>query len=175
MNHFEFFGLPVALNVDEAALRRAYLLNSKKFHPDYHTLSDETIQNNALELSSRNNDAFHILSDPDKRLRYVLELYGILGSETENAPLPKDFLMEMMDINEALADLQLEPDAARFEETVNKVQLLENELKESVQSQLDSWNIISGRVEDLLPLRDYFFKRRYLLRIKENLSTFAPA
>ncbi|MDX1909842.1 MAG: iron-sulfur cluster co-chaperone HscB C-terminal domain-containing protein [Saprospiraceae bacterium] len=175
MNHFEFFGLPVALQVDEAALRRAYLLNSKKFHPDFHTLSDEVRQNEALELSTRNNEAFHILSDSDKRLRYVLELYGLLGENMENAPLPPDFLMEMMDINEALADLQFEYETDRFNETVKKVQSLENELKKNVQALLDHWNAASGNVEALLPLRDYFFKRRYLLRIKENLSTFAAA
>jgi molecular chaperone HscB len=175
MNHFEFFGLPLALQVDEAALRRAFLLNSKKFHPDFHTLSDAVQQNEALELSTRNNEAFQTLSDPDKRLRYVLELYGLLGTDTENSALPQDFLMDMMDINEALADLQFDFDETRMRQTVAQIQTIEADLKAEMQPLMDHWNAASGRVEDLLPLRDYFFKRRYLLRIKENLSTFAAA
>lgn len=175
MNHFEFYGLPVSFAVDEAAVRRIYLLNSKKYHPDFHTLSDETEQTRVLELSTRNNEAFKTLSDADNRVRYVLEIKGLLGKEHENQRLPQEFLMEMMDINEALMELEFDFDQARFEATLKSVQLLENELETQIEPVLSSWTENTGTAADLLLVQEYFFKKRYLLRIKENLSKFAPA
>ncbi len=175
MNHFEFYQLPVALSVDEAAVRRAYLLNSKKYHPDFHTLSDEAEQAKMLELSTRNNNAFKTLSDPDNRVRYVLEMKGLLGKNNENASLPQDFLMEMMDINEALMELSSDFDTERYANTLQAVNNLERELETSIQPIVSSWTEITGSDADLQKVQEYFFKKRYLLRIKENLSKFAPA
>lgn len=175
MNHFEFYGIPVAFSVDEAAVRRTYLLNSRKYHPDFHTLSGEVEQAQALEFSTQNNEAFKTLSDSDKRLRHVLEINGLLGNENENPRLPQDFLMEMMDINEALMELEFDFDAERYASTLQSVNQLENELENEIRPVLQSWNSSTGTEAELLSARDFFFKRRYLLRIKENLSKFAPA
>jgi molecular chaperone HscB len=175
MNHFEFYGIPVALTVDDLIVRKAYLLNSKKYHPDFHTLSGKTAQAEMLERSTQNNDAFKTLSDPDKRIRYVLEIKGLLGSENECPALPKDFLMEMMDINEALMDLEFDFDTERFSSTLKAVNALENELDTSVQTVLSSWTESPENDASLIKVREFFFKKRYLLRIKENLSKFASA
>ncbi len=175
MNHFEFYDLPVALAIDESAVRRAYLLNSKKYHPDFHTLSEEIEQAAVLELSTRNNEAFNTLSDPDKRIRYVLELNHLLGKDSENLPLPQDFLMEMMDINEALMDLEFDFEVSRYTTATQAVNNLETELETSVAPILSSWTQSAGSEADLKKVQEYFLKKRYLLRIKENLSKFAPA
>lgn len=174
MNHFEYYGLPVALSVDESALRRVYLQNSKKYHPDFHTLSDEAEQAEMLERSTRNNEAFKTLSDPDKRVRYVLELKNLIGQDSENQSLPQDFLTEMMDINEALMELEFDFEAQRYASILQAVTDLENKLEIQVGPILSTWVEASGNDADLLKVRDYFFKRRYLLRVKENLSKFAP-
>ena len=63
-----------------------------------------------MELSTVNNKAYQVLSDPQKRLHYILELKGVF-KEGENYLLPQTFLMEMMEVNEDLMDLQFEPDA----------------------------------------------------------------
>jgi len=175
MNHFEFYGLPVAFSVDESAVRRVYLLNSKKYHPDFHTLSDEPEQAQMLELSTCNNEAFKTLSDPDNRVRYVLELKGLLGQENENPSLPQDFLMGMMEINEALIELEFDFEVEGYHNILERVNKLETELETSIQPILSSWSETAGNDPDLEKVREYFFKKRYLLRIKENLSKFAPA
>ncbi|MDO8365904.1 MAG: Fe-S protein assembly co-chaperone HscB [Saprospiraceae bacterium] len=174
MNHFEFYKIPVALSVNEAAVRQVYLQNCKRYHPDFHTLSEESEQAQMLELSTRNNEAFKTLSDPDKRLRYVLEMKGLIGQDNVNPILPQDFLMEMMEINEALMELEFDFDAGRYNRAFQTMKSLENELDTSVQSILGSWTEATGSQADLEKVRDYFFKKRYLLRIKENLSKFAP-
>jgi molecular chaperone HscB len=173
MNYFEFFGLPVSFRVDESALRRLFLQNSKQYHPDFHTLASEGDQARMLELSTLNNEAFKTLSDPDKRIRYILEINGMLGEEGAQPPLPQEFLLEMMDINESLMELEFDTDAARYALTLQTVDNFEKELYEEVRPTLETWTEADG-VQPLQALRDYFLKKRYLLRIRENLSKFAP-
>jgi molecular chaperone HscB len=181
MNYFEFFGLPVSFRVDETALRRQYLQNSKKYHPDFHTLTSESEQAEMLERSTLNNEAFKTLSDFDLRVRYILEINGLLSSsggkketEADEQPsLTQEFLMEMMDINESLMELEFDSDASRYALTLQAVENFEKELEEEIRPILDTWTEADG-TEPLYAVRDYFWKRKYLLRIRENLSKFAP-
>lgn len=160
--------------MDESALRRLFLQNSKKYHPDFHTLADETEQTQALELSTLNNEAFKTLSNSDQRIRYILEMKGLLGEEGTYPQLPQEFLLEMMDINESLMELEFDSDAERYAATLRAVESFEKKIREEVQPILDTWTEADG-LEPLHAVRDYFLKKRYLLRIRENLSKFAPA
>jgi molecular chaperone HscB len=175
MNYFDFFGLPLSFTVDEAALRRIFLLNSKKYHPDFHTLADEAVQAEMLDRSTLNNEAFKTLSDLDSRIRYILEIKGLVGEEGNQQPLPQDFLLEMMDINEAIMDLEFDFDATRHAAALHALEALEKQIFEGVRPILASWSEATGQASELLAVRDYFFKKRYLLRVRENLSKFAPA
>jgi len=175
MNYFELYEIPTAFMVDEAAVRRIYLQNSKKYHPDFHTLADEVAQAAVLEMATMNNKAFKTLSSLESRIRYILELKGLLGENSKAPPLPQDFLMDMMDINEALMDLEFDNDESRLQETREQVQSLENELQTSIAPTLLGWSENTENGDDLKLVQDFFFKMQYLLRIKENLSKFAPA
>ncbi len=173
MHYFDFFGLPVAFRVDESALRRTYLENSRKYHPDFHTLSGDAEQAEMLDRSTLNNEGYKILSDPDRRMRYVLEINGLLGDGIALPELPADFLMDMMEINEALMELEFDFDDARFQAALNGVQELETALDQSVWPVLEGWEASQG-AGALGAVLDYYLKKRYLLRIRENLSKFAP-
>lgn len=173
MNYFEFYGIPVSLSVDEPALRRTFYQNSKKYHPDFHTLAGEAQQAEMLELATRNNEAYQTLSDPDRRMRYVLQLYGMLEEEGKQT-VPQDFLMDMMEINEAIMELEFDFDSEKYAQTQEAVQQLENDLLLEIRPLLetDSWE--TDPAVQLQPVLEYFLKKRYLLRIRENLSKFAP-
>lgn len=174
MNYFEFYGLPLSFQVDASALRRIYLENSRKFHPDYHTLSDAAAQAEMLERATQNNEAFKTLSDPDRRMRYILEIKGLLQEETEKQSLPQDFLMEMMEINEALMELEFDFDKTLYNKALNTVEQFEKSLEQEIRPVVENWADANGQEADLQKVKEYFFKRRYLLRIQENLSKFAP-
>jgi molecular chaperone HscB len=176
MDFFEFFGLAQSFQVDAAALRQQYLKNSRQYHPDFHTLADEAAQARALELSTLNNEAFKTLSDEDKRMAYVLEINGLLQEGDQSAALPQSFLLEMMDINEALMELEFDQDAARLEATRGAVEAQMAQLRQDVRPALERWQPDAPDGAALLrQVRDFFFKRKYLLRVQENLSKFAPA
>ncbi len=173
MNFFEFYGLPVAFKVDASALRSAFLQNSKKYHPDFHTLAGDAEQAEMLERSTLNNEAYKTLADEDRRMRYVLEINGLLGSGETNAPLPQEFLMEMMDINESLMELEFDFDPDKYAAALQSVEGLQQALDRDIRPVLDSWTEADG-AQALPAVKDYFLKKRYLLRIRENLSRFAP-
>lgn len=173
MNYFEFYGMPVSFQVDDAALRRIFYLNSKQYHPDFHTLSGEGQQADMLELATQNNEAYQTLADPDKRMRYILSINGLLEDEGKLS-VPQDFLMDMMEINEALMELEFESDPERLSTVEHSVENLEKKLDDAIRPVLDNYSEAHGTRSDLQTVLEYYLKKRYLLRVRENLSKFAP-
>jgi molecular chaperone HscB len=174
-NFFEFYGIPVALTVDATAVRRIYLEKSRTHHPDFHTQADNNIQADALHWATLNNEAFKTLSHPDLLLEYVLRLTNTISDGAKQSVLPQEFLFEMMDINEKIMSLEFDPDPTLYKSVLESVQNIENNLKNSVGSLLESWTADTHPAHDLESVKDYFLKRKYLLRIKENVTKFAPA
>ncbi|MBL7783090.1 MAG: Fe-S protein assembly co-chaperone HscB [Saprospiraceae bacterium] len=176
MDYFEFYGISPSFRPDEALLRRTYLERSRQYHPDFHTLSDDAEQARMLEMATLNNEAFKTLSDPDKRMAYILKINGLLEEGESQGALPQAFLMDMMDINEAMMELEFDFDAERLQQTQQAVETLDQSMKQDIQPVLDNWTpTAANAASDLMRVREYFFKNRYLLRIFENLSKFAAA
>lgn len=169
MNFFEFFQLPLAFLLDEDALKKAYYANSKKYHPDFYTLDSPEKQEQILELSSFNNEAFQTLADPDRRMRYVLDLFGVIAEEGANE-IPQDFLMDMMDINEAIMELDFDFNPVQYQQALAQLEKLENDLYQAIFPFLQSFETQPSSLE---AIKEYYFKKKYLLRIRENLSKFA--
>ncbi len=167
MNYFEFYDIPISFQVDETALKRKFYANSKKYHPDFYTLESEERQAEALELSSLNNEAYQVLSDFDKRMKYILDLKGILGEEGTNS-IPQSFLMEMMDINEALMELEFDFDEVKYQQTQSLLETQEHSIFSEIEPLIAVYN-----EANLEAIKKNYLKKRYLLRIRENLSKFA--
>ncbi len=172
MNYFEFYNIPLSLNIDEGELKQQFYAKSKEFHPDFYTMESEEKQAEVLEMSTYNNQAYKVLSDWDKRLKYLLEIKNVLAEEGKNQ-LPQDFLMEMMDINEALMELEFDFDDSRFQATKLQAREQELRLEQSISTLKETYDDKKITQAELFQLKDYYFKRRYLLRIQENLNKFA--
>jgi molecular chaperone HscB len=108
-------------------------------------------------------------------MRYVLEIKGLLGDESTTPPLPQDFLMDMMDINEVLMELEFDFDRLTYEKALKDVQNIEQELDTDIHPVLQSYRDQPEMEDTLKKVRDFYLKKRYLLRIQENLSKFASA
>lgn len=174
MNYFEFYGISVSFFPDEAALKRQFYANSKAFHPDFYAGASVEEQAEVLEKSTLNNKAWQVLSSFDKRLAYILSLKGML-EEGDKYTLPQDFLMEMMDINEALMDLEMGEDAGKLEQLQAEVAQQELALDQEIklqavgfegQSEGEQMRILAG-------IKDAYYRKKYLLRIRDSLNRFA--
>ncbi len=174
MNYFQFYNIPVSFKVDASELKKIFYKKSKEYHPDFFTLESEEKQAEILELSTLNNEAYQTLTDFDKRMKYVLDLKGVLEEEGQNS-IPQDFLMEMMEINEGIMELEFDFDEATFQNTKKAVEELDNQLFKSVEDIIENYDNTADNAEDLKKMKLFFKKRRYLLRIFKNLSKFASA
>ncbi len=172
MNYFEFFDLPVTPHIDEGELKRRFYENSKKYHPDFYTLESAEKQAEILELSTLNNEAYRILADFDRRLKYLLELKGVLAEEGKNE-IPQDFLLEMMEINEGLMELEFDFDKEEYQRILQRIAHIESALHQAIEPVIVHYNDKNSSEQELFDLRDFYLKRRYLLRLRENLDKLA--
>lgn len=172
MNYFEFYKIPMSFSVDAEALQKRFYALSKEYHPDFYTLESEEKQAEVLRLSTLNNEAYQTLRDEDLRMKYVLTLREALGEEGSNK-LPPDFLMEMMEMNEGLMELEFDPDPTALANLREQLEKKEVELREQVTPIIDKFDADPTMTEGLDRVVDYYLKKRYLLRIKENLGKFA--
>ena len=171
MNYFELYDLPIGFNPDQNVVKQKFYALSKKFHPDFYINESEEKQNEVLELSTQNNKAFQVLKDDQKRLHYILELKGFLV-EGENYALPQDFLMEMMEVNEALMDLEFDPDANKLATVKDQVTSFEQGLMTELNQLTQRFDTTSlPEQEELLnSIKDIYYRNKYLFRIKESLK-----
>ena len=167
-DYFSFFDLRPSPRVDQAALKKAYYANSKRFHPDFHTLEDASTKEEVLEKSTLNNEAYRTLTDDDRRLRHLLELRGVLEEEGKNQ-VPQSFLMEIMEVNEALMELEFEDDPAVRQKVEGLIDRLERDLEVEVAGIIKNYDDVKATPADLEQLKDYYLKRRYLMRLREKI------
>lgn len=169
MNYFKFYDLPITFNPDQQLVKQQFYALSKKYHPDFYINESEEKQAEVLELSTLNNKAFQILSNPQKRLQYILELKGEL-IEGENYTLPQDFLMEMMDVNEAIMEMEFDPDASKLADLKTQTQIIEKGMDDELLALTQIFDQNPDRYEVLKQIKDIYYRKKYLGRIKESLK-----
>ncbi len=164
MNYFELFGLPIGFQVDTQKLRAAFMEIQKASHPDKFAQGSADEQEAALEQSSMANKGFTLLSQKERILPYVLEILGILTPDEKYA-LEPDFLMEMMDLNEAWMDAE---DETAKQAIIGQVEQLKNEIYAPIQSYMEMDQIDSISQDAMLQIKSYYYKKKYLDRILED-------
>ena len=167
MNYFEIFGLPVQLKVDRSELPKKFFELSRKFHPDFYSNSTPSEQQRALEITADLNKAFKTFQNPDDTIKYVLQLKGLLEEE-EKYQLPPDFLMEVLEINEQLMDAEDDPNLKS--NLKSAILNLQSEIYAPVKEIIEHYQDGITTEEDLLQVKEYYYKKKYLNRIGRELA-----
>jgi molecular chaperone HscB len=158
MTYFELFEIPVSLTVDTKALTRRFFELQKKYHPDFFGQATDAEKEEALELSSMINKAWKTFQSQEETVKYVLTEKGLLEEE-EKYQLPPDFLMEVMELNE------LKMDGVDDATLDARVQGLQKEITEEVSKILSHYSESSHGQADLLKVKDWYYKKKYLDRL----------
>lgn len=174
MNYFELYELPLSFDLDAAMLRKKFYELSKRFHPDFYVNESQEKQDEILELSTQNNKAYQVLSDPLKRVEYILSLYNMLADGDKHV-LPQSFLMEMMDVNEALMEMEFDPDELKLAELSGQIDEMEQALLEELKQSTSRFDANNEQEAEhiLLKIRDIWYREKYLMRIRESLNKFS--
>ena len=171
INYFDFYAIPESFNPDQVYLKKRFYELSKEYHPDFYANEDEAKQQEILELSTLNNKAYQTLSDPQKRLEYILRLHNLVtdGAKPE---LPATFLMEMMDINERLMEVD---NAEELGHITAEVLAVESDIDEALSNLTADYAQLDDKAKEsrLNDIANIYYRQKYLLRIKESLNTFA--
>lgn len=166
MNYFELFGIPVQLKVDAATLSKKFFALSRQYHPDYFANSTTEAQAGALNKSALLNKAWKTFQNPDETIRYVLHLHELIEEE-EKYELPPDFLMEVLEINEQLMDAD---DATVFTNLQSSIDNLQSEIYAPVKQIVEHYQEGATTKEELLQVKEYYYKKKYLDRLRRELA-----
>jgi molecular chaperone HscB len=174
MNYFELYDLPVKFHPDETQVKKKFYELSKRYHPDFYANEPEEKQQEILELSTLNNKAYQVLSNPLKRIEYVLSLNNLM-EEGDKYKLPQDFLMEMMDVNEEIMEQEFQPNATAMSGISAQVDGFERQLFDNLKALTEGYDNEPEQQHEstLLKIKDIWYRGKYLLRIRESLSKFA--
>jgi len=166
MTYFELFEIPVQLHVNAASLSQKFFTLSRKYHPDYFVNDSAKAQAEALEKSALLNKAWKTFQNPDETIKYVLQSRNLLQEE-EKYELPPYFLMEVLEINEQLMDAE----GTQTQEIESRIKELQSAIYEPVKEIVGSYQEGITTEEELLQVKEYYYKKKYLDRIHREILT----
>ena len=133
---FTLFDLPRRFKLDNDALDQHYRALQSQVHPDKSAHLSDAEQRLFMQYSTRVNEGYQTLRDPLKRGRYLLSLHGVDTQEENNTAMPMDFLMQQMELREALQEAVDNRDLDTLDEladaTRDETRLLQQELAEQI-------------------------------------------
>ncbi|EAT44150.1 AAEL004465-PB [Aedes aegypti] len=154
VDYFKLLDVSNEFDLDPFALTSNFRRLQSMLHPDKFSRRSNEEKTNSLEWSSLVNKAYKTLNTPLQRGRYILKQNGILISE-ENTSVDPEFLMDMMDKNEAVEE------ASNYDDLDEIGQTLKAEIDELYEQLNKSFleNNLDEAKENLIRLK-------YLLNIE---------
>jgi len=169
MNYFELFELPLSYTISQKDLTTAYYALNRQWHPDRYTTAGPDKQSKAMEMSSRINEGYQTLKDTTKRLHHILQILHAAPQEGQEK-MPQSFLMEMMDINEAIMDHKMDPSPESEKQITDMVGGMEAELHSEIEVITTGLEFASPDAQKVESLKDAYLRSKYLKRLKDNIA-----
>ncbi|CCQ11051.1 Chaperone protein HscB [Pseudoalteromonas luteoviolacea B = ATCC 29581] len=166
MRYFELFGLTPSYQIDLALLNTHYLELQRAVHPDKFAGKSEREKLLAVQKTAEINDALATLKHPVKRAEYILSEKGVdIRAEQQTLQDPA-FLMEQMELREALAELPSarDPEAA-VEEFEDQIKVLDRKYSQSLAQLLSA-----NDIESLNTAADNIRKLKFVYKLRDELS-----
>lgn len=170
MNHFELYQIPIHFLPDLSFVKKQFYALSRQYHPDFFGEATEMEQDEILAISAQINHAYKIFQDKDATIKYLLQLKGLL-EEDEKYSLPAHFLMEVMELNEQVMEMD-RTDKAAIKSVETALKQLQNNIYETVESIIANFKEGISSEKELLQVKDYYFKKKYLDRIGDQLLSY---
>jgi molecular chaperone HscB len=164
-NDFVLFGIAPRFAQDRAAIDRQWKTLQTQVHPDRFAAEGAAAQRIAMQWATRVNEAYQRLKDPLARAAYLCELNGHGVNTSPQPPMPVAFLMQQMELREAL---QASHSAQCIEALGDKVAVHRLALQDQLGVQIDDradWPAAAALVRALM------FVTRLAQDIDQRLDT----
>uniref|UniRef100_A0A1I8EDQ1 J domain-containing protein n=1 Tax=Wuchereria bancrofti TaxID=6293 RepID=A0A1I8EDQ1_WUCBA len=158
-NYFDYLGLLPGFNVDLSLLKMNFLKLQSFVHPDKFSKCSQKEKEISENCSRYLNEAYKTLIEPLERAKYLLTLKGE-PLDDKDAVDSKDFLIEMMELNE-LVVISNDTNELKtlLDEVKTKIQLLGREFANSIET------------NELKKAKEAVFKLTFYYRLKDGLSS----
>jgi molecular chaperone HscB len=126
MDPFATLGLPRRYEIDPARLEANYRELQRALHPDRHAGASASQRRMSMLKAVEVNDAYRALKDDLRRAEALLALYeGAVAAKQDAQREDPEFLMEMLELREALGEARASNHAARVRELQAQVDTLQ--------------------------------------------------
>lgn len=165
ISYFQIMDCDCTFTLDTQKLQKRYLQLQRSLHPDNFSQKSPTELEYSESQSALVNKAYKTLLKPLSRGLYMLELQGMHLEEGTDAGADSGFLMELMEINEALDEARTPEEANEIgRDTKSKL----CELTEQIDSALRQGELQAAK--SLLGQMKYYANIEE--KVKEKLSGF---
>lgn len=123
-NFFQLFDVPVSFEVDLDLIQQRYMNLQKTVHPDRFVNTSAQEKRLSMQQTSRINEALNTLKRPVDRALYLLKLKGMDINFENETTMDAAFLMEQLEIREALSEVRTKDDPlAELDRVGNELRL----------------------------------------------------
>jgi molecular chaperone HscB len=109
---FDTLGISPAIHLDLGAVEKRYRELLRVLHPDRHVAGSPADRRLSIGKATSVNEAWRVLRDPIRRSEAFFRRQGVTIKEGTEPPAKPEFLMEMMEQREELAEARTKRDAA---------------------------------------------------------------
>ena len=136
-NFFELFGLTPAFALDAEALEASYREIQSRVHPDRFAHAGDAERRASLQWTTRVNEAYTTLKHPVRRASHILALHGVDVAFETNTAMPAQFLMQQMELREALEAAAEARDLPALESLQHKLDADKASLQKQIGQAID--------------------------------------
>jgi molecular chaperone HscB len=122
MDPFATLGIAREFDVDLAAVEKVHRELSRTLHPDRYVGAPPSERRASLANAVEVNEAWRIVRDPIRRAEALLRLAGVAVGENKEPKADPEFLMEMLEQREALAEAKEARDLSRVQEMARAIE-----------------------------------------------------
>ena len=170
-NDFTLFGLKQQFAQDRSAIDARWKQLQREAHPDKFAAQDPAAQRTAMQWSVRINEAYQRLKDPLKRAASLCELQGFALNAESNTAMPAAFLMQQMELREALDEALTQDDLELID---SRAASIKRDMLQKCEHLLDVDRDLPGAVGQVRALMFIEKLRQDVSARMEQLETLPP-
>lgn len=162
-NFFELFNVSVSFEIDLDLIQQRYRDLQKAVHPDKFVNATAQEKRLSMQQTSWINEALNTLKQPVDRASYLLKLKGVDINLENETTMDKEFLMEQIEMREALSIVNSKKDPLEELDRIN------NTIKNKTDAMAESFSraYAENKLDDA---KEWIRKMQFMKKAKNEVG-----